>query len=190
MIASSVESDDGCQPLSDHLGPLALRQVEHESDTLIPAFLEGRHADQHGDTAAVFPKVLLLKRLKRPGHLVLLYQSRVAIAPLRRREVRPPYTACDKVLMIVPHDVEKGFIGLQNPAVEIPDKDADDVGVDQAPNLRFASRNACSARLRSVTSTCVPTTSKRSPSPEDKKRAVASRYLTVPSGSTILSSTA
>jgi hypothetical protein len=40
--------------------------------------------------------------------------------------------------MIVPHDVEKGFIGFQNPAVEIPDKDADDVGVDQASNLRLA----------------------------------------------------
>src|SRR5258707_1018244 len=45
---------------------------------------------------------------------------------------------CSSDLMIVPHDVEKGFIGLQNPAVEIPDEDADDVGVDQAPNLRFA----------------------------------------------------
>src|SRR5262245_7371657 len=51
---------DGCQPLSDHLGLLALRQVEHESDTLIPAFLEGRRADQHGNAAAVFPEVLLL----------------------------------------------------------------------------------------------------------------------------------
>jgi hypothetical protein len=40
--------------------------------------------------------------------------------------------------MIVPHDVEKSFIGLQHPSVEIPDKDADDVGVDQAPNLRLA----------------------------------------------------
>ena len=27
-----------------------------------------------------------------------------------------------------------------NPAFEIPDEDADDVGVDQAPNLRFAFR--------------------------------------------------
>ena len=119
------------------LGAFALRQIEHESDTLIPAFLEGRYADQYGNTAAVFPEVLLLKRWKNPGHLVLLYQSRVAIAPLRRREVRPPYTACDEVLMIVPHDVEKGFIGLQNPAVEIPDKDADDVGLDQAADLPF-----------------------------------------------------
>src|ERR1700758_5209776 len=43
---------------------LALRQVEHESNTLIPAFLEGCHADQHGNTAAVLSEVLLLKRLK------------------------------------------------------------------------------------------------------------------------------
>ena len=40
--------------------------------------------------------------------------------------------------MIIPHDVEEGFIGLQNPAVEIPDEGANDVGVDQAPNFRFA----------------------------------------------------
>ena len=40
--------------------------------------------------------------------------------------------------MIIPHDVEESFIGLQNPAVEIPDEGADDVGVDQAPNFRFA----------------------------------------------------
>src|SRR5271170_3778108 len=66
------------------LGASALRQVEHESDTLVPAFLEGCHADQHGNAAAVFPEVLLLKRPKSSGQLVLLYQSRVAIAPLRR----------------------------------------------------------------------------------------------------------
>ncbi len=118
------------------LSALALGQVEHESDALIPAFLEGCHADQHGNTGAVLPEVLLLKRLKGPGYLVFLYQSRVAIPPLRRREVRPPYMAGDEVLMIVPHDVEKGLIGLQNPAAEIPDKDADDVGVDQSSDFQ------------------------------------------------------
>src|SRR4051794_41832042 len=40
--------------------------------------------------------------------------------------------------MVVAQDVEKGFVRLQNLAFEIPDEDADDVGVDQAPNLRFA----------------------------------------------------
>src|SRR5262249_48251607 len=73
-----------------------------------------------------------------PGHLVLLNQSRVAFAPLRRSEVRPPYTARDEVLMFVPDDAEKGFVGLQNPAVEIPHEDADDIGVDQTPNFCIA----------------------------------------------------
>ena len=67
--------DDGCQPLSDLLGALALRQIKHESDTLISAFLEGRRADQHRDTAAVFPKVLLLKRLKLPVTLCSCHES-------------------------------------------------------------------------------------------------------------------
>src|SRR3954466_10666620 len=40
--------------------------------------------------------------------------------------------------MVVAQDVEKGFVRLQNLAFEIPDEDADDVGVDKAPNLRFA----------------------------------------------------
>ena len=36
------------------------------------------------------------------------------------------------------HHAEKRVIGLDNAAFELPDEDADDVGVDQAPNLRFA----------------------------------------------------
>ena len=106
---------------------------------------------------------------KSRSTLCFCYQLRVAIAPLRWREVRPPYQARDKVLMIVPHDVEKGFIGLQNPAVEIPDKDADDVVASTRRRI-FASRsrNARSARLRSVTSTFVPTTWTNSPSAENR----------------------
>ena len=111
---------------------LALGQVEHESCTLISALLEGRHADQHGNAAAVFPEALLLKRLQTPVLQMLLDQSRIAIAPLRWREVGPAYAARDEILMVEPHDVEKGFIRLQNPAVEIPHEDADDVGVERA----------------------------------------------------------
>src|SRR5260370_38327592 len=66
---------------------------------------------------------------------MLLYQSCVAIAPLRRSEVRPPYTACDEVLTSIPHHVEKGFIGFQNPTFKIPDEYPNDVGVDQAADL-------------------------------------------------------
>src|SRR5258707_7437042 len=99
--------------------------------------LEGRHTDQHGNSAAIFPEVLLLEWLKDSGRPVLLHQSAVSFAPLRRSEVRPPYAARDEILMFVSHDAEKGFVGLQNPAVEIPHEDADDVGVDQAPDPAF-----------------------------------------------------
>ena len=45
---------------------LALGQVEHEGDTLGPALLEGRPADQHGHAAAVLAEVLLLEGLQLP----------------------------------------------------------------------------------------------------------------------------
>ena len=44
----------------------------------------------------------------------------------------------DEIFTAVSHHVEKRFIGLDNLTFEIPDKDSDNVGVDQAPNLRFA----------------------------------------------------
>ena len=51
----------------------SIRQYDSEhARALSPAFLEGCHADQYRNAAAVFPEVLLLKRLKRPGHIVLL----------------------------------------------------------------------------------------------------------------------
>src|ERR1700741_5417306 len=105
------------------LGPLALGQVEHESDPFVPAFFEGCRADQHGNTAAVFPEILLLDRPQSPAHLLLLYQSRIAIPPLWWCEIRPADAARYKLLMVVPHHMEKGFIGLQNPTFEIPNED-------------------------------------------------------------------
>ena len=48
-------------------GELALGQVEHERDTLVPASFEHRAADQHGHAAVVFPEVLLLERLEGSG---------------------------------------------------------------------------------------------------------------------------
>src|SRR6516165_1007528 len=47
--------------------PLALRQIEHEGDALVAAFFEHRDADEHGNAAAIFAKILLLERLKASG---------------------------------------------------------------------------------------------------------------------------
>ena len=37
--------------------PLALGQIQHEGDTVVAAFLEHRHADQHRHAAAVLADV-------------------------------------------------------------------------------------------------------------------------------------
>jgi len=119
---------------------LAHGQIEHEGDALVPTFLEARCADEYGDTAAVFPEVLLLERCAGSGHLQLFNGPCVGVAPFRRRQVRPAYATQDKILSIVSDDTEKRVIGIQNPPFVIPDEDPDDVGVDQTadPRLSFA----------------------------------------------------
>src|SRR6266851_6881763 len=41
--------------------------------------------------------------------------------------------------MVVSHHTEKRVVGLENPTFEVPEEDPDDVGVDQTPDLGFAS---------------------------------------------------
>jgi hypothetical protein len=43
-----------------------------------------------------------------------------------------------KIVPAISHDAEKRVIGLENPTLEIPDKDPDNIGIHQAPDLRFA----------------------------------------------------
>src|SRR4029077_2047332 len=118
---------------------LALRQVEHESDTLVPAFFDGCQADQHGNTAAVFPKVLLLKRRQTPGYFQLRQPpSFIAVKPFRRRQLSPAQAACDHIFTILPYEAHKCVICLENLPLHIPDKNPDDIGIDQTPDLRFA----------------------------------------------------
>ena len=62
----------------------------------------------------------------------------MSLAPFRRRQVRPAHATRDEILTIVSHHAEKRVIGLDDLPFEIPDEDPDDVGVDQAPDLRFA----------------------------------------------------
>ena len=50
-------------------GPFALGQIEHEGDTLVPAFAETGRAYQNRHSAAVSPEIFLFKRLDCPGVL-------------------------------------------------------------------------------------------------------------------------
>jgi hypothetical protein len=69
----------------------------------------------------------------------------VAFAPVRGRQIRPTHVARSEVLAIVTHDSEKRLIGLKNPTIEIPDEDADYVGVDQAYRRSGTSRRTLQA---------------------------------------------
>src|SRR6516165_11729084 len=61
-----------------------------------------------------------------------------ALAPFWRGQSGPAQAARNQVLTVIPDDTEKRVIGLKNSTFEIGNEDANDVGVDQAPNLPFA----------------------------------------------------
>src|SRR6185503_19650088 len=63
----------GFHASSGFLGPLALRQVEHEGNTLVLAF-KARSTNQYGHAAAVLADVLPFKRLQAPGALDLCHE--------------------------------------------------------------------------------------------------------------------
>src|SRR4029077_16543084 len=49
------------------LPPHLFSQIEHECNTLVPTSLKQRGADQHRHAAAIFPEILLVIWLSRPG---------------------------------------------------------------------------------------------------------------------------
>src|SRR6516225_10132759 len=118
--------------------PFALGQIEHERNGFIAAFFEQRDADKHWNAAAILAKILLLERLKAPGRAQFRQGTFVALAPFRRRQSGPAHTARNQVLTVIPYDTEKRVIGLKNSTFEVGNEDANDVGVDQTPNLLFA----------------------------------------------------
>src|SRR5262249_1403851 len=118
--------------------PLALGQINDERNGLATPFFELRAADKHGHAAAIFPKILLLKWLKAPGRAQFRQGTFVVLAPFRRRQSGPAHTARNQLLTVIPYDTEKRVIGLKNSTFEIGNEDANDIGVDQTPNLPFA----------------------------------------------------
>src|ERR1700733_4982502 len=120
-------------------GPLALRQIEHECDALVTALFKCCPTNQHGYAAVVFSCEFFFERLEPTAAFLLFDPCVIPVAPVRRRQVRPTYTARNQVFAIVAHHAKKFVVGLKNATVEIPDENPDDVGIDQAPDLRFAS---------------------------------------------------
>jgi hypothetical protein len=128
----------GARAVERLLRTLAFAQVDHAGDSLVLAALEARDADEHRDAAAVLAEVLLFERLQGPCRFQLGGEPLLAFEPLRRRDVGPVQSRSDQIGALEAEHVQEGVVRLDDPAPELPDHDTDDVGVDQAPDPRFA----------------------------------------------------
>src|SRR4029079_3650985 len=80
--------------------PLALGQIEHETDTLVPIFPDPRRADQRWHAAAILAEILSLIRVDRSCHLQLDPCLRMSVEPFRRRQVRPADATRDEIFTV------------------------------------------------------------------------------------------
>src|SRR6266481_9145131 len=116
------------------LGALALGQIEHECDALVTALFKCCPTNQHGHTATVFSREFFFERLEPAATFLLFDPCVIPVAPVGRRQVRPPYAARNQVFTVVAHHAKKFAVSLKNATFEIPDENSDDVGIDQAAN--------------------------------------------------------
>lgn len=63
----------------------------------------------------------------------------MAFEPLLRHQFRATQSARGEIFAVISHDAKKRVIGFENCTFGLPDEDADDIGVYQAPDFGFAS---------------------------------------------------
>src|SRR5882757_6799327 len=83
------------------LRALALSQIKHEGDTLVTALFKCCPTNQYGHTATVFPSVFLFERFEPTATFLLFDPCIIPVAPVGRRQVRPPYAARNQVFAVV-----------------------------------------------------------------------------------------
>ena len=115
--------------------PLEPGQIEDETDALIAVLFEHRPTDHHGDARAVLVVILLLEWVHDPVHFEHCDVARVEVMPLRGSQLHAVQTTRREILAVVSYDPKERIIGLENLAFDLPDDDADDVGIEQAPDL-------------------------------------------------------
>src|SRR6266568_9407094 len=120
------------------LYPLALSQIKYVGNTLVTAIFKCCPTYQYGHTATVFSREFFFEWLEPAATFLLFDSCVIPVAPVGRRQVRTPHAARNQVFAFVAHHAKKFVVGLKNATVEIPDENSDDVGIDQALDLRFA----------------------------------------------------
>ena len=117
---------------------LSFAQIERERDAVVLSCVKQRTAKQHGDATAIFPEELLLVGLNRPRRPEIRRRAFVSLAPFSWRQVGPADPTRDEIVTTVLQHVEKRIIGFENPSIETPDQDPNDVRINQSSNTRLA----------------------------------------------------
>ena len=120
------------------VGPLAIGQVDHKGNACVPAFLEVRSPHQDWNPIAVFLKVLLFIGTSGAARFQLCHAAVVGVAPFGRRQFAPTRASQDEILAVVAEKTKEGLVGIDDAPVNIPDVDANNVGIYKAPDFRFA----------------------------------------------------
>src|SRR5229473_4865087 len=82
------------------LHPLALSQIKYVGDTLVTALFKCCPTYQYRHTSTVFSSVFLFERFEPAATSLLLDPSVIPVAPVGRRQVRPPYAARNQIFAI------------------------------------------------------------------------------------------
>ena len=136
---------------------LALGQIEHEPTDRFPSFFGPSPAEQKGTRLPSLRKYSFSIG-SRTQSVVLFDPSCVAIAPVPGGQSFQLMRPAARSLRRIPR-LGEGVIGLDNPTIEVPDEDADNVRFHEAADLRFTF---CEIAARQVFS-LRPSALRRSP---------------------------
>src|SRR5262249_37930479 len=124
----------------------SLGQVNGKRVAFEPTLVERGKPHQYRYAAAVLTQVFFFERLDSSSRPHLFHSRCIAITPLRQRQRRPAQSTGGYIRTLVPHHIEEGVISLDNQHIigievrtsDFPNESADDVRIDQTPNLRFS----------------------------------------------------
>src|SRR6201999_1795527 len=110
---------------------LLFAQIERKRDAVVPSRVKQRSARQHGDATAILSEELLLIGPNSPSRLEIRHGAFVSLSPFNGRQLCPAHTTRHEIFATVLQHAEKRVIGLENPSVEVPNENSDDVGIHQ-----------------------------------------------------------
>src|SRR6202167_3336763 len=122
---------------SDGLRLLLFAHIQRKNYSLGTTLLESCHAHQYRHARSVFAEEFLLEWLQASNPSYPFDPLFVGGVPLWRCQVRQAQAARNEIGPLVSQHAKVCVIGLKDRTSDIYDVYPDNVGVDQAPHLRF-----------------------------------------------------